>query len=190
MISIMWLTYACLQADPRLQLTMRQVSQELHVQVPLEMPFSAVSLEQLRDLNGRKFRASEGDCKFGSQLFMCIVSVWSGESWSSSGNRTRFSQVKLQSNPDSAFNVCPATSAVIDCNYERDFLGDSTASSSWLCLASSHGDSSTQSRVVSRDPVEPHRRHIVQSIGMPSPSRIETLPTAKRSPTARCSSLS
>lgn len=76
-ISITWLTYACLQANPRLQLTMRQVSQELRVQVPLEMPFSAVSWEQLRDLNGRKFRASEGDCKFGSQLFMCFVSVWS-----------------------------------------------------------------------------------------------------------------
>ncbi|KAI6671787.1 hypothetical protein NL676_006672 [Syzygium grande] len=33
------------------------------------------------------------------------------------------------SNPDTAFNVCPATSAVIDCNYKRIFLGDSTVTS-------------------------------------------------------------
>ncbi|KAK3428273.1 hypothetical protein EUGRSUZ_F04321, partial [Eucalyptus grandis] len=63
-VSIARLAFMCLQADPRLRPTMRQVSQELRIRVPLEMTFSAVSLEQLRDLNGRKFQGSQGDCKF------------------------------------------------------------------------------------------------------------------------------
>ncbi|XP_039160888.1 MDIS1-interacting receptor like kinase 2 [Eucalyptus grandis] len=45
------LAFKCLQDDPRLRPTMRQVSRELCFQVPLDMPLSAVSLEQLRDLN-------------------------------------------------------------------------------------------------------------------------------------------
>ncbi|KAF8035103.1 hypothetical protein BT93_C1207 [Corymbia citriodora subsp. variegata] len=60
-VSITRLAFKCLQADSRLRPTMRQVSQDLRVQVPLEMPFCAVTLEQLRDLKGREFRASEGD---------------------------------------------------------------------------------------------------------------------------------
>ncbi|KAK2632854.1 hypothetical protein EUGRSUZ_L00983 [Eucalyptus grandis] len=63
-VSIARLAFACLQAKPQLRPTMRQVSQELRVRAPLEMPFSVVSLEQLRDFNGRKFQASQGDCKF------------------------------------------------------------------------------------------------------------------------------
>ncbi|KAF8012110.1 hypothetical protein BT93_I0287 [Corymbia citriodora subsp. variegata] len=65
-VSIARLASACLQAEPRLRPTMRQVSQELRDRVPLEMPFSAVSLEQLRDLNCRKFQASQGDLALSS----------------------------------------------------------------------------------------------------------------------------
>ncbi|XP_039158376.1 MDIS1-interacting receptor like kinase 2 [Eucalyptus grandis] len=63
-VSIARLAFACLQAEPWLRPTMRQVSQELRIRVPLEMPFSALSLKQLRGFNGRKFQASQGDCKF------------------------------------------------------------------------------------------------------------------------------
>ncbi|KAI6667937.1 hypothetical protein NL676_007052 [Syzygium grande] len=45
------LAFKCLQADPRVRPTMGQVSRELCFQVPLDMPLSAVSLNQLRDLN-------------------------------------------------------------------------------------------------------------------------------------------
>ncbi|KAK3436636.1 hypothetical protein EUGRSUZ_C01185 [Eucalyptus grandis] len=45
------LAFACLQADPRLRPTMGQISSQLCVQVPMEMPFCAVSLRQLRDLS-------------------------------------------------------------------------------------------------------------------------------------------
>ncbi|XP_030444481.2 MDIS1-interacting receptor like kinase 2-like [Syzygium oleosum] len=45
------LAFKCLQADSRLRPTMGQVSRELCFQVPLDMPLSAVSLNQLRDLN-------------------------------------------------------------------------------------------------------------------------------------------
>ncbi|KAI6705543.1 hypothetical protein NL676_008505, partial [Syzygium grande] len=48
------LAFECLQADPRLRPTMRQVSLELCSQVPLDMPLSAVSLGQLHDLNVKK----------------------------------------------------------------------------------------------------------------------------------------
>ncbi|XP_039159790.1 MDIS1-interacting receptor like kinase 2-like [Eucalyptus grandis] len=59
-VSIAKLAFTCLQADPRLRPTMGQVSHELRVQVPLEMPLSAITLEQLRDLNVRKFGAFTG----------------------------------------------------------------------------------------------------------------------------------
>ncbi|KAK2633193.1 hypothetical protein EUGRSUZ_L00371 [Eucalyptus grandis] len=51
------LAFKCLQDDPRLRPTMLQVSRELCFQVPLDMPLSSVSLEQLRDLNAKKFGA-------------------------------------------------------------------------------------------------------------------------------------
>ncbi|XP_039161189.1 MDIS1-interacting receptor like kinase 2 [Eucalyptus grandis] len=51
------LAFKCLQDDPRLRPTMEQVSRELCFQVPLDMPLSAVSLEQLCDLNVKKFGA-------------------------------------------------------------------------------------------------------------------------------------
>ncbi|KAK3436635.1 hypothetical protein EUGRSUZ_C01183, partial [Eucalyptus grandis] len=55
------LAFTCFQADPRLRPTMGQVSRELCVQVPMEMPFSAISLEQLRDLGVKKFGAFTGE---------------------------------------------------------------------------------------------------------------------------------
>ncbi|KAL3739771.1 hypothetical protein ACJRO7_021101 [Eucalyptus globulus] len=60
-VSIAKLAFACLQADPRLRPTMAQVSRELRIQVPLEIPFFAVSLEQLRNLSVRKFGAFAED---------------------------------------------------------------------------------------------------------------------------------
>ncbi|KAL3716443.1 hypothetical protein ACJRO7_008098 [Eucalyptus globulus] len=60
-VSIAKLAFTCLQADPRLRPTMRQVSHDLRVQVPLEiMSLSAITLEQLRDVNVRKFGAFTG----------------------------------------------------------------------------------------------------------------------------------
>ncbi|XP_039165312.1 MDIS1-interacting receptor like kinase 2 [Eucalyptus grandis] len=55
------LAFACLQSDPQLRPTMEQVSRELCVQEPMKMPFSAVSLEQLRNLSVKKFGAFTGD---------------------------------------------------------------------------------------------------------------------------------
>ncbi|XP_056170333.1 MDIS1-interacting receptor like kinase 2-like [Syzygium oleosum] len=63
-VSISKLAFACLQTDPRLRPTMAQVSCELRVQVPLEIPLSAVNLEQLRDLSVRKFGAFAVDGEF------------------------------------------------------------------------------------------------------------------------------
>ncbi|XP_048139165.1 MDIS1-interacting receptor like kinase 2-like isoform X2 [Rhodamnia argentea] len=51
------LAFECLQADPKLRPTMRQVSHELRVQVPLDMPISTVSLEQLHEPNVKKYKA-------------------------------------------------------------------------------------------------------------------------------------
>ncbi|XP_039161802.1 MDIS1-interacting receptor like kinase 2 [Eucalyptus grandis] len=59
-VSIAKLAFMCLQADPRLRPTMGQVSRELRVQVPLETPLSTITLEQLRNLNVRKFGACTG----------------------------------------------------------------------------------------------------------------------------------
>ncbi|XP_056176085.1 MDIS1-interacting receptor like kinase 2-like [Syzygium oleosum] len=67
------LVFECLQADPRLRPTMRQVSRELCFQVPLDMPLSAVSLEQLRDLNVKKSGAIQEMVRF--KVFMCYY-VW------------------------------------------------------------------------------------------------------------------
>ncbi|KAF8006955.1 hypothetical protein BT93_K1068 [Corymbia citriodora subsp. variegata] len=64
MVLIAKLAFACLQVNPWLRPSMRQVSRELRGQVPLEMPLSAVSLEQLRDLSIGKFGAFPGDGKF------------------------------------------------------------------------------------------------------------------------------
>ncbi|KAF7848008.1 hypothetical protein BT93_L2370 [Corymbia citriodora subsp. variegata] len=47
--------FECLQANPRLRPTMEQVSRELCFHVPLDVPLSAVSLEQLRNLDVEKF---------------------------------------------------------------------------------------------------------------------------------------
>ncbi|KAI6705921.1 hypothetical protein NL676_008883 [Syzygium grande] len=60
-VSIAKLALACLQVDPRLRPTMGQVSRELRIQVPLEMPLYAVSLDQLCDLNVKKFGAFPRD---------------------------------------------------------------------------------------------------------------------------------
>ncbi|XP_039160880.1 MDIS1-interacting receptor like kinase 2 [Eucalyptus grandis] len=49
------LALACLQTNPQLRPTMTQVSGELRVQAPSVLPFFGVTLEQLRDLNGRNF---------------------------------------------------------------------------------------------------------------------------------------
>ncbi|XP_039160581.1 MDIS1-interacting receptor like kinase 2 [Eucalyptus grandis] len=57
------LAFECLQADPRLRPTMGQVSRELGFQVPLDMPFSTVSLEQLRVLNVKENWSISGDGK-------------------------------------------------------------------------------------------------------------------------------
>ncbi|XP_048139169.1 leucine-rich repeat receptor-like serine/threonine-protein kinase At1g17230 isoform X4 [Rhodamnia argentea] len=66
-VSIAKLALACLQADPHLRPTMRQVSRELCTPVPLDVPLSAISLEQLRDLNVRKFGALMEDAEPASQ---------------------------------------------------------------------------------------------------------------------------
>ncbi|XP_018721170.2 MDIS1-interacting receptor like kinase 2 [Eucalyptus grandis] len=51
------LAFECLQANPRLRPTMGQVSREVRFQVPLDMPLSTVSLEQLRILNVKRIGA-------------------------------------------------------------------------------------------------------------------------------------
>ncbi|KAF8029045.1 hypothetical protein BT93_E1652 [Corymbia citriodora subsp. variegata] len=62
-VSIAKLALMCLQADPQLRPTMEQVSRELRVQVPLQMPLSTVSLEQLRKLNWpASFDEAAGHC--------------------------------------------------------------------------------------------------------------------------------
>ncbi|XP_048139160.1 MDIS1-interacting receptor like kinase 2-like isoform X2 [Rhodamnia argentea] len=63
------LAFECLQANPRLRPTMGQVSRELRIQVPLDMPLSAVSLEQLSDPNLKKFGAFQVMLRF--EVFMC-----------------------------------------------------------------------------------------------------------------------
>ncbi|KAI6705919.1 hypothetical protein NL676_008881 [Syzygium grande] len=60
-VSIAKLAFACLQADPWLRPSMRQVSRELLHQIPSEMPLSTVSLEQLHNLSIRKSGALTGD---------------------------------------------------------------------------------------------------------------------------------
>ncbi|XP_039165529.1 MDIS1-interacting receptor like kinase 2 [Eucalyptus grandis] len=55
------LAFACLQANPRLRPSMRQISRELCIQVPLEMPLSTISLKQLRDLSVKKIGAHRTD---------------------------------------------------------------------------------------------------------------------------------
>jgi len=54
-ISVVALALACLRTNPQLRPTMTQVSRELQVQAPLVLPFFGVTLEQLRDLDGRNF---------------------------------------------------------------------------------------------------------------------------------------
>ncbi|XP_039160207.1 MDIS1-interacting receptor like kinase 2 [Eucalyptus grandis] len=54
-ISIAALALACLRTNPQRRPTMTQVLQELRVQAPPVLPFFGVTLEQLRDLDGRNF---------------------------------------------------------------------------------------------------------------------------------------
>ncbi|XP_048138605.1 MDIS1-interacting receptor like kinase 2-like [Rhodamnia argentea] len=63
------LAFECLQANPRLRPTMGQVSRELRFQVPVDITLSAVSLEQLRNPNLKKFGAFQVMVRF--EVFMC-----------------------------------------------------------------------------------------------------------------------
>ncbi|XP_039160525.1 probable leucine-rich repeat receptor-like protein kinase At1g35710 [Eucalyptus grandis] len=59
-VAIAKLAFMCLQANPRLRPTMRQVSRELRVQASLQTPLPAITLEQLRHLNVRNLEHSQG----------------------------------------------------------------------------------------------------------------------------------
>ncbi|KAK3411899.1 hypothetical protein EUGRSUZ_I00656 [Eucalyptus grandis] len=54
-ISVAALALACLRTNPQRRPTMTQVLQELRVQAPPVLPFFGVTLQQLRDLDGRNF---------------------------------------------------------------------------------------------------------------------------------------